>query len=111
MKTPGAVIVERDDGNLNALIALIVVLPIVVGIIAFVGGYYLSKRRYTSSSTRHLEQELTNKCKDDKCDAYQTLPKQTNLQLMNNHLTGKCPNAETTSIGERTLTRQKQVYV
>lgn len=64
------------------------------------------------SLTPHLDGLTHTYNKDDspKTDAYQTLPKTSNLQKMNN-LNGKSLNAETASIGERTLTRQKQVYV
>lgn len=91
-----------------------IVLPVIVGGICFFAGFYYSKRKFThpTSDFPYLDGLSSNKNKDEqlKADPYTSLPKQSNLQLMNN-LNGKSPNVETTSIGERTLTRQKQVYV
>jgi len=85
-----------------------VILPILVAVLSFAAGYMFSKKRF-SSSTQHLDQELTNKFKEDSlnCDAYQILPKQSNLQLTNN-LNGKLPNGDA---GDRNMNKQKQVYV
>jgi len=110
---------EADGSKQNVLIALCVALPIVIGGLAFVLGWYFGARR-NRSKTPHLDELAKNKEDTLKADhdVYQVPSKQINvnkgnlLYNMNNLNNSKMTNStDELSIGETTLQRQKKVYV
>ncbi|XP_067928823.1 semaphorin-1A-like isoform X2 [Watersipora subatra] len=108
VNNPGETRQQQESNKPTVLITLVILLPILSGLLSFVGGYMWSRRRFRSN-TPNIDRALADKFQEGslKGDTYEQFStSKSNIQLVNN-LNGKMPNSETTS----TLRRQIQAYV